>query len=358
MGRYHDPLFEPERRRHPLPGILALFLLVLIVSSLTFNRINNSRVRLDKQSVTVATLPSALEGFRILHISDLHGLRFGQGQERLAAALQGVNYDIVCITGDVTGENGDTGAFLELLALFSGKPVYFISGDEDPEPLIAYPHDNNTALASCILEAQAAGAIYLDAPVRIERGKGVLWLSPEWVYTLDAEDSRTALDGRRAELEKEAPSEERNAALTAVDYQLERLTRIRAMRREVAAGDVHIALTHHPLQRSAMENLREWTETENDSYISTVSLVLAGHYVSGQWVLPVVGPVRVPESAETGRGGWFPGRDGIVGLTDVFGIPQYISAGLGPSRAIGLPRFRFLNTPTVSLITLTSKLSY
>lgn len=356
MRRYHDPLFDSERKNHPVLGFVALFLALLLAAGFLFNRINNSRVRLERQSVTIPTLPSSLESFRILHISDLHGLRFGAGQERLAAALQGVNYDIVCLTGDLTGDNGDCGALIELLALFSGKPVYFISGDEDPEPLWAVPHDNDTALAGYILQAQQAGAIYLDAPVRITKGSGVLWLSPEWVYTLDIEGSQTALNERRDELEQESSSPERTAALTAVDYQLDRLSRIRAMRREVSGGDIHIALTHHPLQKSAMESLREWTETDNDSYISTISLVLAGHYASGQWMLPLLGPVRVPASAETGNGGWFPGAENVTGLTDFYGIPQYISPGLGASKAIGLPTFRLFNTPAVSLITLTSKL--
>lgn len=356
MRRYHDPLFDTDRRKHPLAGFLALFLLLLLATAFLFNRINNSRIRLEKQSVTVPALPSALENFRILHISDLHGLRFGPNQERLAAALQGVSFDIVCITGDVTGKDGDVDAFAELLSLFPGKAVYFIPGDEDPEPLWAVPHDNDTALATYILKAQEAGATYLDAPVKITRGSNVLWLSPEWVYTLDAEGTQSALNQRKNELEQETPSAERTAALTSIDYQLDRLSRIRAMRREVSSGDVHIALTHHPLQKSAMASLREWTETENDSYISTVSLVLAGHYVSGQWVLPLVGPVRVPESAETGNGGWFPGSENVVGLTDFYGIPQYISPGLGPSEAIGLPPFRLFNTPAVSLITLTSRL--
>lgn len=358
MRRYHDPLFDADQRRHPALGFLLLFLLLLLAAGFLFNRINNSRVRLEKQSVTVPVLPSSLENFRILHISDLHGLRFGTGQERLAAALQNVSYDIVCLTGDLTDDKGNADALIELLALFSGKPVYFISGDEDPEPLSAVPHGNDTALADYILRAQEAGAFYLDAPVKITKGSGVLWLSPEWVYTLDAEGSQKALTERKAELEKEAPSLERAAALTAVDYQLDRLSRIRAMRREVAQGDVHIALTHHPLQKSAMASLREWTETDNDSYIRTVSLVLSGHYVSGQWVLPLLGPVRAPESAETGNGGWFPGAENVTGLTDFYGIPQYISPGLGASRAIGLPGFRLFNTPTVSLITLTSKLIY
>lgn len=356
MHRYRDSIFDSEKKRHPFLLFMILFLLVLISAAMVFNHINNSRVNLVKQSVTISTLPSSFENFRILHISDLHGLFFGAHQERISAAIAGANYDIVCITGDVTTRDGDASAFLELISLLGNKPVYFITGDEDPEPLLAYPHGNESALADYILQAQAMGAIYLDAPQKITKGSGTLWLSPEWVYTLDIEVSSAALNSRKEELEKEPPTAERDAAMAAVDYQIDRLLRIRAARREITEKDVHIALTHHPLQLSAMENLQEWSETDNDSYVRTVSLVLAGHYVSGQWQLPLIGPLRVPVSSGLGNNGWFPGSAGVTGLSNFLGIPQYISPGLGASQAIGLPGFRFFNTPTVSIITLTTKL--
>ena len=74
MPRSHDPLFAPERRKHPALTVFLLLLIVVIIVALVLNHLNNSRVNLLRETVTVPTLPSSLENFRILQISDLHGL--------------------------------------------------------------------------------------------------------------------------------------------------------------------------------------------------------------------------------------------------------------------------------------------
>ncbi len=357
MSKSHDPLFAEERRKHPLIGFFLLLILLIIATMAVVNGINNSRINLLRETVTVANLPSSLENFRILHISDLHGLYFGQHQEQLKAALGSARYDIVCVTGDITGPDGDMGAFLEMMKLFKDKPVYFIPGDEDPTPLVSTPHGSADARADYIVQAEQAGATYLDAPMKITRGRSTLWLAPEWIYTLDYDAAEAAYYKRLSELKAEKPSPEREAALVAVNYQINQLIRIRQVRRETLETDVHIALTHHPLLPTAMEALREWTASDNDSYIRAISLVLAGHCVGGQWRIPGIGAVRAPLSAGTGNNGWFPGDDAVIGLHNMMGIPQYISPGLGTSAAIDLPPIRIFNTPAVTILTLTGRLT-
>lgn len=357
--RYHDdPLFsDDERRRHPALTLALLLLVTVLALALVLNHINNSRVSLLSESVTVPSLPASLENYRILHISDLHGLYFGADQQRLRDTIASARYNIVCITGDVTGKNGGYDAFLSLIDLFDTEktPVYFIPGDEDPSALIS---GEGGPLADYVRAAEDHGAHFLDSPVRIVSGKVSLWLSPEWAYTLDVtgleEQYQEALD----EVKKLPASPQKEQSAAYWEYQLDRLGRLRSARREMLEGDVHVALTHHPLQLSALQTLQEWTSTDNDSYVRTVSLVLAGHYVGGQWRLPGLGAVRVPESAETGSGGWFPEDKKVVGLASFLGIPQYISPGLGTSAAIGLPPFRLFNTPAVTVLTLTSRLTH
>lgn len=357
MKRYSDPLFAPPKKRHPALAFIALLLVLLIAAALGFNHINNSRVNLIQQSVTVPTLPSSLEKFRILHISDLHGLEFGAGQERLADTIANARYDVVCVTGDVTGKDGGFEAFLQLIDLFSEKtPVYFIAGDEDPDPLVATPHTGDSAKAEYIQAAEAHGAIYLDSPVKITQGDSALWLCPEWVFTLDADASEAALNSRLAELQREEPTDEQAAALRAVEYQLDRLTRVRSARRETRDSDLHIIMTHHPLSEESLSELQKITQSDNESYVHTIALVLAGHYVSGQWQLPGIGPIRVPESSGLGKNGWFPDAEDVSGVLFYLGIPQYISPGLGASQAIGLPNFRLFNTPAVTVLTLTTQM--
>ena len=355
MGRSRDPLFDEGRRKHPFIGFIILLLSVIVVTVAVLNVISNSRVSLAKQSVTVSNLPGGFENFRILHISDLHGLYFGPHQEQVQAAIASAQYDIVCVTGDITGKDGDMGAFSELLRLFGNKPVYFIPGDEDPAALITAPHAGNSPLADYIQEAQSQGAIYLDAPVRIDRGKGTLWLCPAWVYTLNYDGALSAYQTRLSQVEEMEASPERDAALAAVQYQLDQLDRIRQAWRETLESHVHVGMTHVPLDDTVLSALRDWTATDNDSHIVSIALVLAGHTVAGQWRMPGVGAVRAPGSSEVGA--WFPQDQKVTGLSTTHGISQYISPGLGTSAAIGLPPIRLFNTPTITVITLTSKLT-
>lgn len=358
MPKYRDPIFAEERKKHPGLTTLPILVVLLVLVTIFFNVINNSRVSLEKRSITIASLPKQAEKYRILHISDLHGLQFGKDQERIRDTLQGAYYDIVCFTGDATDENGNYDAFLALIDLFPNTPFYFISGDEDPIPLTTSPHEGDSPKAAYIQAAEEKGAIFLDAPVKLSSGTSSLWLCPEWIYSLDADSMAHTLATRREELMKEADTPERKAALEAVQYQEERLERIRDARRQMLPSDTHIAVTHHPLTHTAMKSLLEFLQEDNQSHVNRISLILAGHYVGGQWQIPLIGPVKVPESSGLGNNGWFPDKTFVSGLSYTLGIAQYVSPGLGTSSENGLPRVRLFNTPTISLLTLTTKMTH
>lgn len=353
-----DPIFAPAKKKHHFFSALVIVVAFLLITLVAFNYINNIRVTLIRQSVTIPSLPSQGESFRILHISDLHGISFGPGQSRLKDTLKGAKYNIVCFTGDAVDKNGNFDTFLELIALFPDTPFYFISGDEDPSPILATPHAGSSPKAAYIQAAEAMGAVYLDAPVKIVDGTTNVWLSPERVYSLDAQSTAQALMDRKAALIKEADTPEKLAALQAVHYQEEQLERIRLARKEMLPSDTHIALTHHPLTQSGMTNLVEFLKTDNESYVSSIALVLAGHYVGGQWRLPLVGAVKAPPSSGLGSNGWFPDDAYVSGLSYTMGIAQYISPGLGTSASMGLLPIRLFNTPAVTQITLTTKMTH
>lgn len=356
MARYRDPMFDSEKRGHPTLIFVLVVLFVLLAVAFALNFLNNRRAHLIEQSVTVSGMPSALENFRILHISDLNGVRFGENQENLVCAFADKKYNVVCITGDIVGKTGDAVPFIELIdAIPEDVPIFFITGDQDPPDVSAAVTPSGGALADYIVEAQAHGAIYLDAPQKITVGSQTVWFSPESLYTYQVESSEKALNNRREELLAEEASDARDAALAAVDYQLDRMSRIRKARMEMLSTDTHIALTHYPLGRSALINLK--SAIDDDDTVQSISLLLAGHFVGGQWRLPVVGAVYVPPATGLGQSGWFPGDIGVVGISYSLGVTQYISPGLSISDDVPLLPFRLLNTPNVTILRLTSKLT-
>lgn len=87
--------------------------------------------------VQIEDLPPELEGFTILHLSDIHQRRFGREQSRLLAAISGREYHIIALTGDLLRHPRppDTGPTEELLAGLNG-PVFFVPGNHDYPELV------------------------------------------------------------------------------------------------------------------------------------------------------------------------------------------------------------------------------
>ena len=140
MGRqYADPIFEHEkiRRRRRGPVVVLLLLVILVTAAALVNGFINRQVQLIRQSVTIPSLSSSLEGFKILHISDLHGAGFGHGQAGIEATLRNVRYNAVVISGDSLSADGNDAQLMQLITLLDKSvPVFLVAGDEDPPPIL------------------------------------------------------------------------------------------------------------------------------------------------------------------------------------------------------------------------------
>lgn len=354
-----DSLFAPERKRSAAPIFVLILILVLIGGCVIYNLAFNTRPTLIRQSVTINDLPGGLEGFKILHISDLDGRLFGTGQENLLSAIGKEKYHAVCITGDFTNKQGNPKALIRLLnALSPDVPVFFIAGDEDPQTISA-ASDGTFTYSNYIRMLSDYGAIFLDAPQPVQRNSCTVWFSPEMFYTLDLQASKATAQKRTEELLQEEPSETRNTHLASTHYSLDRFSRMEEAMRSMTPGDIHIALSHVPLTNEGLRNLHDSYADGQSIYIDGVSLVLAGHYNAGQWRLPGSGALYVPSSSTLAHTGFFPSENGLVGVQSMMGITQYISPGLGTSRIYPFPisTCRLFNRPAVTLITLTSKLT-
>ncbi len=77
-------------------------------------------------------LPEAFEGFRIVHLSDLHGMRFGKENEKLCQAVKELQPDLIAITGDMAGQDWQMPAFEELLQGLQGAaPLVYVGGNHE-----------------------------------------------------------------------------------------------------------------------------------------------------------------------------------------------------------------------------------
>lgn len=330
-------MFTKPRRNWRAPLAVVLAVLLLIAGALGVNAVLNRIVRVETVDVPLPGLNKALAGYTILHASDLYGARFGQQQQTIADAVADARYNIVCITGDMLGPDGDPTPFYELIeAVGRQTPVLFVTGENDPAPL------DGASMALYVQGAQERGAVYLDAPYLVETGGARLWFTPEDALSLN-------LDAARATYTQQLESAQNEATRFVATYQLERMDRIEEARALMQDEDACIVLSHRPLSDSFVRAMTTTRTQGVSSFLATIDLVLSGHYNGGQARLPLLGPIYVSGY------GLFPGTGAVEGLITSGTLRQHVSSGLGVRPNVQ-PPMRLFNPPSMTLVRLTDGL--
>jgi len=111
---------------------------ILLILVIVFGFFNG----LEKREITVVSknLPDEFDGFKIIHISDLHGEYFGENQEDLIKEINKENPDIIAFTGDMVDEEEDSLlALLDLIKGLNGKyPIYAVTGNHEDDKVSIY----------------------------------------------------------------------------------------------------------------------------------------------------------------------------------------------------------------------------
>ena len=147
--------------------------------------------------------------------------------------------------------------------------------------------------------------------------------------------------------------EEKQAALQRLAvYQLDRLDRIEAAMAEMTNKDMQVCVSGMPLTQEYITTAKQNADPKAVCAMNNVDLIVAGGYCGGQWRIPGMGALYVPEL------GWFPEDSQVQGLNFFGGIWQYVSPGLG--KGLIYPwwmGFRLFNSPAVTTITLSKNIS-
>ncbi len=354
MARKSTYIFMEES--HPGRSFLIGVLLVLLLAAAALvvsNFAINNTVTYTREDVTIPKLPSNLENWTILHLSDLNGQDLGSGQSAIRTAIGTRSYSCVVMSGNMVGKKGDVQPVLDLVALLPrGTPILLLPGDSDP-PLYTFTADaGQDVYAPWARALMDAGVTILDEPVSFQRRDDVIWFTPEALYTLNYQSAVNAyqdqLDALNAKVEP--LTEDEKAMQRYLIFQLERMARIQEKIGMIGKNDVQIAVTHMPLSRDTMAKARAQDQGELFD-LARINLVLSGGYCGGQWRIPGVGALYVPEL------GWLPEDDGLVGMTYLSGVWQHISPGLGASSEYPFMPFRLFNGPGAALIVLTASMT-
>lgn len=246
-------------------------------------------------------LPQEFEGYRIVHISDLHNATFGVDNGRLLKKMQELSPDMVVITGDVVDSNHTN---VEVAVAFAKQvaaeyPTYYVTGN----------HENwleESEWTELLSGLKDAGVICLsDEMVEISKGGSRITLvglndeslsGPTLKLLLAKADNVT---GR----ESSGTDEDEGQELPSVEASLQ------------------ILLAHEP------QYLENYSQTG-------VDLVLTGHAHGGQFRIPFIGGGLVAPDQ-----GFFPKYTEGMHVMDE--TTMIISRGLGnsiiPVRLFNLP---------------------
>ena len=122
-------------------------------------------------SITDDSLPSELDGYKILQISDFHSALFGEGQQDIIKMIREEEADLILLTGDIMDKRDtDLDNVRLLLEGIEGlAPIYAVTGNHElinwevyPELQKLYSQYNVTELDDSGVRIQHNGAwIYL-----------------------------------------------------------------------------------------------------------------------------------------------------------------------------------------------------
>ena len=318
-----DIMRRQKRARRRVVSFLGI-LLFLVFALFMGNLMTSRHLVVEDLRVTVLDLPKDLEEYSILHISDLHGARFGDKQKAAASALGTRRYSAVVITGDVLGPERDISPLLELIALMPEEtPKYYIPGDVDGDPIDYSAHGSLSVYTEWAEQMIRAGVTILDRPVSETRKKGTIWFIPEELYAID-------LDGLEATYRTQMDIlNQRAASLTADDaariratgYQLARIAEIRELKSQVKPEDVQIVLTHTPLSDEYVSGTAAWSEKGAAFSIRYASMVLA---VDDAFIFPVAQVIHRGTPADIVAHAVYIAAEKIMGAVDVDPVPEHM----------------------------------
>ena len=203
-------------------------------------------LKVKKYSICLANLPEGLAGFTVLHLSDLHGKRFGKAQQKLLYLIRQQQFDMIAITGDLVNKfNPDLSPAVELIEQLPDRPVYFVPGN----------HEWTTGFRQREKLVQMGVRILDNRAERVGEDEGYLWV-------LGVDDPHTGRD--RLDEALKAAGEEPGA-----------------LRTPGASPAPRVLLAHSP-------------NIFPEAAAAKVDVVLAGHTHGGQVRFPLVGAVFTP----------------------------------------------------------------
>jgi predicted MPP superfamily phosphohydrolase len=223
--------------------LLLILLGILIFEVFCFFYSETNSIKVNYQKIFDEELASALEGIRVIHLSDLHIKRIGVREKKLLKIIKYVDPHIIFISGDfISGNKGIRPCIEVMKYMANGRTVIAVLGNSDH----TYKHHrrNTFLLVKCLKRAGVTLLRNESARIAIKIGEKY----PRELFVLGLDDNYLRYDDifkAKTNLPKKGPK---------------------------------ILVVHCP-------NIIEKIDTAD------INLILTGHSHGGQIVIPFIGPV-------------------------------------------------------------------
>ncbi len=282
---------------------ITLVIIVAVTGATVY--ISNDFIVVSQYELSYDKLPEAFDGYRIVHLTDLHSKEFGDGNDKLLKKVHKQDPDIIVLTGDmVNSTDTDFSVFLSFARnLTANYEVYYIVGNHEQSLRSGSLDELHSGL-------EEMGVRILDNErAVIERDGDSIDIYGLW-FNLRYYSDRT----------NEYVQEDAETYYFGIDR----------MERLLGSNDrdrFSILLTHNPLYA---DTYMEWG----------ADLTFSGHIHGGMIRLPFVGGIYSPERT------FFPEYD--AGVYDFGSQNLIVGRGIGN----GNLGFRFLNCPEIVTVIL------
>ncbi len=246
----------------------------------------------SEKEIQLPVLPEALDGLRIIHVSDLHLREVGDLERAVLDAVKAANADLICLTGDfISGPEGMPFLVPFLMEVARGRRAFAVLGNHDHADTV------DTGLVEETLRRSGAVLLANDAHRVVMKGVSIAVAGVDDPHTDRADVAGTLA---RAQTLAGGP--------------------------DGAEVGLTLLLAHSP-------------DVLLDEAVNGADLVLCGHTHGGQVCLPWVGPLKTNTRI---------GRTAYTGVVRREGVVAHISRGVGTTSM----RLRLTCRPEVTTLVL------
>lgn len=107
--------------------------IIICICTWGFLHFENNFITITKITVESPKVPNTFDGYKIVHLSDLHSKEFGKEQKNLVKKIEDAQPDLIVFTGDlIDSRHFDAEVSLELIRQIAKiAPTYFVTGNHE-----------------------------------------------------------------------------------------------------------------------------------------------------------------------------------------------------------------------------------